>query len=172
MKRVTKREIVSTLRTFDATKICALYKKIHGEVPTERSFEVPSAIRLNPHAINKWAACYATSRRMERKLFALFLSCRHCWRRTIDDEKSAHSKHGNYVPLPRQAAHDFFEYEKKRGIDNYTKVAMYGHTFLYACSPVFGHTDYNRSRILEIKGNERFCELLIKKYGSASCMQS
>lgn len=45
---------------------------------------------------------------------------------------------------------------------NYQKVAMYGHTWLYLCSPIFGHSDYNKSRILEIEGHEKQCEWLIK----------
>ena len=45
---------------------------------------------------------------------------------------------------------------------NYQKVAMYGHTWLYLCSPVYGHSDYNKSRILQIAGHERQCEWLIK----------
>lgn len=45
---------------------------------------------------------------------------------------------------------------------SYQKVAMYGHTWLYLCSPIFGHSDYNKSRILEIKGHEKQCEWLMK----------
>lgn len=45
---------------------------------------------------------------------------------------------------------------------NYQKVVMYGHTYLYLCSPLFGHTDYNKSRLMPIKGNERECEFLMK----------
>ena len=45
---------------------------------------------------------------------------------------------------------------------SYQKIAMYGHTWLYLCSPVFGHDDYNKSRIYPIKGHERECEWLIK----------
>ena len=44
----------------------------------------------------------------------------------------------------------------------YQKVAMYGYTWLYLCSPIYGHSDYNKSRLLPIKGHERQCEWLIK----------
>ena len=27
----------------------------------------------------------------------------------------------------------------------YQKVAMYGHTWLYLCSPIYGHSDYNKA---------------------------
>jgi hypothetical protein len=73
-------------------------------------------------------------------------------------------KHGHFEPLPRMAARLFFQEQKKRGYDNYTKVPMMGHTWLYACSPIYGHSDYNKARMIEIKGNERYCALLIQKF--------
>lgn len=45
---------------------------------------------------------------------------------------------------------------------SYQKVAMYGYTWLYLCSPIYGHSDYNKSRLLPIKGHEKECEWLIK----------
>ena len=44
----------------------------------------------------------------------------------------------------------------------YAKIPMYGHTHLYFCSPDYGHFDYNKWCACKIKGNERFCETLIK----------
>lgn len=45
---------------------------------------------------------------------------------------------------------------------SYQKIVMYGHTWLYLCSPVYGHRDYNKSRLMPISGNERSCEFLAK----------
>lgn len=45
---------------------------------------------------------------------------------------------------------------------NYQKVVMYGHTWLYLCSPYYGHRDYNKARLMPIAGNERKCEFLMK----------
>lgn len=45
---------------------------------------------------------------------------------------------------------------------NYAKQPMYGFTHLYFCSPVYGHKDYNKWMAIPIKGNERFCELVVK----------
>lgn len=45
---------------------------------------------------------------------------------------------------------------------SYQKIAMYGATWLYLCSPVFGHRDYNKARLMPIQGNEKECEFLIK----------
>lgn len=43
----------------------------------------------------------------------------------------------------------------------YAKRPMYGHTHPYFCSLVYGHQDYNKRRSIPIKGNERFCALVI-----------
>lgn len=44
---------------------------------------------------------------------------------------------------------------------NYTKLPYYGYTHLYFCSPIYVHSDYNKWRAIEIKGNEKFCEKII-----------
>ena len=42
----------------------------------------------------------------------------------------------------------------------YQKVVMYGYNHLWLCSPVFGHRDYNKSILMEIKGHEKECAFL------------
>ena len=51
---------------------------------------------------------------------------------------------------------------KRRVIDSEVIRPMMGRTYLYFCSPIYGHDDYNKVREIPIAGNERFCELLIK----------
>ena len=56
---------------------------------------------------------------------------------------------------------------------SYQKVAMYGYSRLYLCSPIYGLCDYNKSCLLPIKGHEKECEWLIKvseKNGKVKCM--
>lgn len=50
----------------------------------------------------------------------------------------------------------------REGLTNYTKVPVLGYTHLYFVSPYYGHSDYNKWCALPIKGNEKFCETLIK----------
>lgn len=50
----------------------------------------------------------------------------------------------------------------KDKLSQYTKIAMYGKTHLYFCSPVYKHNDYNKIRCCEIKGNENFCFKIIE----------
>lgn len=45
---------------------------------------------------------------------------------------------------------------------SYQKVAVYGNRHLWLCSPIHGHRDYNKSRLLEVAGHEKQCEWLIK----------
>lgn len=47
-------------------------------------------------------------------------------------------------------------------LTNYSKIAMYGLTHLYFCSPIYEHKDYNKVRCCEIEGNEKFCEKIIE----------
>lgn len=61
----------------------------------------------------------------------------------------------------RQAYNSIKEWSKPEH-GRYQKVAMYGHSWLYLCSPVYGHSDNNKARILPIKGHEKQCEWLIK----------
>ncbi len=44
---------------------------------------------------------------------------------------------------------------------NYTKVPMIGRTRLFFCSPVYGHSDYNKVMTCAIKGNENFCNKVV-----------
>ena len=45
---------------------------------------------------------------------------------------------------------------------NYQKIVMYGSTWIYLCSPIYGHKDYNKYRLMPIDGNKRECEFLMR----------
>lgn len=47
-------------------------------------------------------------------------------------------------------------------LTNYSKIAMYGQTHLYFCSPIYGHKDYDKVRCCKIEGNENFCFKIIE----------
>ena len=132
---ITKKEIISTLRTLDRTAIFALYKKINGQINRSkiedfiRAFGPTKAVRSAAHEIA------FGGRRMTAPV------------ETMGKRKEVVEAVKKYLSEPFSA---------------YTKVPMLGHTRLYLCSPVFGHRDYNKSSVLPIAGNERFCEVLIK----------
>lgn len=45
---------------------------------------------------------------------------------------------------------------------NYQKIAILGNTWLYACSPVYRFDDYNKARLIEVDGNEKKCDFLLR----------
>ena len=165
MEKVSKKQIVSTLRTYDVTKICALYKKLYGTIPTQtRQAEGSESTFtcLYGFEMYEWAKNFATSNKMDNKLYLLLDRASHHCNRSLYEDKYCHSKHGAYEPLEKQKIVNYMLKECKDVKSNYAKRPMMGHTHLYFCSPVYGHRDYNKWQALPIKGNERFCELVIK----------
>lgn len=56
----------------------------------------------------------------------------------------------------------FLKDQISKPISNYSKAAMRGNTHLYFCSPVYGHSDYNKwCTMLPIQGNEEFVDKII-----------
>ena len=164
-KENSKKEIVKTLRSYDVTAICRLYKCIHGEVPTqirEMGGEKKQVKCLNGYELYKWAAAYATSVKMDKMLYNLLSHASHHWKYSIYDEPFVYNKHGYFEPTLRQHIVEELLKNCADPTSNYAKRPMYGHTHLYFCSPVYGHADYNKWRAIPINGNERFCELVIR----------
>lgn len=75
-------------------------------------------------------------------------------------QKGGYAQYDNYHY--RKIALDMLRRLITEKLTNYSKIAMYGHTHLYFCSPIYGHKDYNKVSCCEIKGNEKFCEKIIE----------
>ena len=162
-KKISKKEIIKTLRTYDTTKICKLYKKIFGMVPVEtRSNGTWSFNCLDGGKVYYWAKDFATSRKMDRRLYYSLCRSSHHWKYPFDAMDAVYSKHGYYQPTLKQYIVQELLRNCTDPASNYAKRPVYGHTHLYFCSPAHGHADYNKWRAIPIKGNERFCELVIK----------
>ncbi len=73
-----------------------------------------------------------------------------------------YGKHGYYKPTRLMEIVDYLKEQCSNPHSNYAKRPMLGYTHLYFCSPIYGHSDYNKWPALPIEGNERFCELVIK----------
>ena len=57
---------------------------------------------------------------------------------------------------------DYLKEQIGQPVNNYSKAAMRGFTHLYFCSPVYGHSDYNKwCTGLPIEGNEAFVDKVI-----------
>lgn len=146
-KTISKKEIERTLRTMDSTKIFALCHRIYG--------------RTNRHEIYNFIHEFAPSQRVYYAAYKLAYSHKHDFRRNDIDTECV-KRHGFYHGNLRQQVVDALKRECQDVTSNYAKRPMMGHTWLYFCSPVYGHSDYNKRRMIPIKGNERFCELVIK----------
>ena len=147
-KTISKKEIERTLRSMDSTKIFALYHRICRIIPDRMHVY---------HFIRN----YAPSQRVYRAAYKLAYSNKHAFRRNDIDTECV-KRHGFYHGNLRQQVVDALKRECQNVTSNYAKRPMMGHTWLYFCSPVYGHSDYNKARMIPIKGNERFCELVIK----------
>lgn len=146
MKKVTKKEVAKVLRTMDSTQIFHLHFKMFGH---SEKHHVYNFIRDN-----------APSVKVFKKAYEIAYPNKHQNER-LRYESAILKKHG----LPCVSKARIVEFLKEQITDvksPYSKRPMYGFTNLYFCSPIYKHSDYNKHRTIPIKGNERFCEVLIK----------
>ena len=136
--KTTKKIIASTLRSMDSTAIFALYKKMHGEINRSKIY---AFIQEN-----------APSLRVEKSAYKI------AYRRNRDKNE----RYAKVSPFHRAEVVRYLKEQCSNPSSNYAKRPMLGDTHLYFCSPAYGHRDYNKWRALPIKGNERFCEVVIK----------
>lgn len=140
-KKITKKEIQSTLRSLDRTRIHRLCKLMEGncEKCTVMSF------------IEK----YAPTKKVYRKAYDLSYN-RDCRRYPFLWD--------GYVGSSYKRIVDYMLENIKLANEGspYAKVPMMGYTNLYFCSPDYGHSDYNKWRAIGIAGNERFCETVMR----------
>lgn len=145
--KTTKKQIREIVNKGTATDIHRLFVKIHNGVHDRGG-------------IYQFVKEFATSKRRRMQAYEIAYG----EPKRVDSELYL-GKHGYFKPLPRQAARIYFQREFERKRDNYTKVATLGNTWLYCASPIYRHQDYNKSRILEIFGNEKTVLILCAKYG-------
>ena len=147
MRKVSKKEIQKVLRTLDTTQIFAMYHRIYGNVTRKGVYDF----------IRK----YAPSQRVCRNAYDIAYSNKNERKRARYEYKSL-LRNGFFHGNQRKEVVDKLKEECQDPTSNYAKRPMLGHTHLYFCSPIYGHSDYNKCRMIPIEGNERFCELVIK----------
>lgn len=136
--------IRDVIKSMDATKIFRLYHILYGEKP-ERSKvkEFIEKFAMTRKVYNAaYMIAYGKPKEEARQMVIYSLQF-----------KKDNAKHLAIECLRENIA---------RGLDNYTKRPIMGHTHLYFASPVYLHGDYNKWRSVEIKGNERFCETICR----------
>lgn len=147
-KSITKKQIVSVIRTQDSTQIYRLYYQVYGIKPVD--VEVCKFIQQFAPTDKLYKAAYNIACRSGRKFRPTVELNEHC---TYIEWKNANIRQITMQQLRREIA---------RGVDGYTKRPIMGKTNLYFASPVYGHHDYNKSIAMPISGNERFCELICR----------
>lgn len=146
-EKITKKEIQRAIKSLDVTAIYRLYYKIYSTACGCGLFN--------------FVKQYAPSKRVRVQALSAINGASNMFKQfKIDSEVERRNGtyHGNDLI-------EFVAYLKKQCADassSYAKRPMLGNTHLYFCSPIFGHSDYNKVRSIPIAGNERLCELLIK----------
>ena len=140
--RITKAEIARVLRTQNSTEIFKICSKLGLDVSVRKS--VYDFIREN-----------APSAKVYRNAYRLSYGA--------GDFKNYRIDHSS-VKMPIKAAVDHAKYNKNRGYDNYSKKLILGNTNIYWASPVYEHSDYNKS--VAFPNTEKFRKIasLINKF--------
>lgn len=144
---ITKKEIHSILRRQNTTEIFRLYHIIYGgKVEKSKVYDFIREFAPSNYVFDKaYIIVYTSDMKSSKEQVAEA--------RAAIAFKNVNQKHIAIQCLRENIA---------RGIDNYSKRPIMGREHLLFASPVYRLNDYNKWRSVEIKGNERFCELICK----------
>ena len=158
MEKLTKKYIQSVMRTMDATQIYRVFCQYTGTKSVGKRGseygrsdvckfikEFAPTLKIRSKAYN---IAYGG---IEKTKYQIMIA--QCIARKSIEFHDANVRH---------FALSMFRYEINRPFDSYTKRPVMDETHLYFVSPSYGFDDYNRRRMMPIKGNERFCELLVR----------
>jgi hypothetical protein len=142
MKKVTKKEIAKVLRTQNVTNIFKLCANLCVDV--DNKGEVMKFIKDNAPSQRVYSNAYK-------------LSYGSNWFKNFRAKETS-------VKMPIKDAIDFAKKHKKRGFDSYSKVLILGNKNIYWASPVYQHSDYNKSVAFPNTPKFRKIADLINKY--------
>lgn len=143
--KYTKKYIRETLRTLDQTKVFRLYVMMH---PEARQFDAYHLRREVADFIKEYAPTVKVARwGNDVRWFNRYRYCQVPY-------------YGGYTS-PRHDVIKWMEFNLQILGSPYCKRPLMGNKHLWSCSPVFGHSDYNKSILLPVKGNEHFCEAVV-----------
>ena len=147
-KKFTKKYIQSVLRTEDPTQIYRLVNQVKGTV-TKR-------------VVYEFIDDFAPTQKIARLAYELtYGQNKHHTERQLRGRTAINHLLYREANI-KHCVLEAFREEMSRGLDNYTKRPMIEGKHLWFCSPYYGYKDYNKHKMMPIKGNERFCELLVK----------
>lgn len=167
-KNLSKRElralVRSTARNADLTTICRMYYESTGIRPT--IYRTATGLyqeerELNSMALNCWAYAFGCTANEVRHLKRLELDNERYTRRHSLSPHYKYGRHGFYKPTPKHEAMKILRSYKLDPCSPYAKRLIKGHTHLYAASPYYGHSDYNKSIVMTIAGHETFVDKIV-----------
>lgn len=144
-KKVTKKQIRSTLRALNRTEIFRLYAQSFGEVRRSCLYE--------------WIMSNAPSERIRKSAYSIAYGSDRQGERYPGERKRSFEF---YQANPRHCAMGIVRAEFRRGLDKYTRIPYFENNKLRFCNYRYGLSDYNGYVLLYVRDNERFCELLYR----------
>lgn len=141
MKTITKKQIKNELRTLNTTNIFRVAKLAGINVS-------------NMSNLYKFILDNAPSNKVFKKAFSLSYGANYSKKSLCT--KNTQSKISMAIRYAIK--------QKKSGKSNYSKILVVGNSNIYWCSPVYLHSDYNKSTALENNEKNRNLALTINKY--------
>lgn len=142
--KISKKKIQTILRTLNLTLI---HKMVHDcGLDANKHHEVMGFIRM-----------YAPSEKVYSKAYSL--SYGRAFNKQIQGGQINHS-----VNLPIKDALNFAKTQVNEGFSNYTKILQIGNRNIYWVSPIYGHSDYNKSIAMPNNPKNRRVAILINQY--------
>jgi|GEM_PF-4183909 len=136
--KVTKKQIQEILKSENRTEIFKLVKKVVGN--------------CNQSTVFKFIQSNAKTQKMHNSAYHIA----YCGRL-----KYAEFEVEKCITFVGKMRHYADEYRINPN-SSYAKTLIKGNTHAYWASPIYGHSDYNKSRAFKLLGNERLFEILCK----------
>lgn len=145
MKSYTRRQINDILRTMNREAIYRLCKDLTGRTDRPMVYQI----------VKQYAP---TAKLRSAAMSIAYPGTRQSAVESMDQAlKSAEYNRANARHLAAKRLREEIAHTR----DNYTKVPMTDGTNLYFASPNYGLKDYNRAYMMPVRGNEKFCDLLL-----------
>lgn len=158
MENLTKKYIQSVMRTMDATKIYHVFCQYTGTKSVGKQ-----GCKYGRRDVCDFIKEFAPNLKIRCKAYNIaFGGIEKTNRQIMIAQRTARKYIEFYDANVRHFALSMFRDEINRPFGTYTKRPVMGETHLYFVSPTYGFDDYNKRRMMPIKGNERFCELLVR----------
>lgn len=154
---MTKKYIQSVMRTMDATQIYHVFCQYMGTKSVGKR-----GSEYGRSDVYQFIKEFAPTQKIRSKAYNIAFGGINRNDVYVHSTDAIRKNMAFYDANVRHFALSMFRNEINRPFGTYTKRPVMGKTHLYFVSPTYGFDDYNKRRMMPIKGNERFCELLVR----------